>query len=156
MKDVEDDDNDSDITNCSQDSNPTNHSEMQHTITFKCIGTTHDFHAQSALRRVSQLIDKGDIVPVNIYPEPSNSYDSKAIAFKCWLDDDWHRIGYVVKEALDAVHETRDNNKIIDVSFNWAKYLVIWTRSGPGYYTGIKITKRGQWPTAVCVSASTR
>ena len=76
-------DDDSAIMNCSQDCNPTNHSEMQHTVTFKCIGTMHDFHAQSTLCRVSQMIDKGDIVPVNIYPEPSNCYDSKAIAIKC-------------------------------------------------------------------------
>lgn len=88
---------------------------------------------------------KGDIVPVNIYPEPNNCYDSKAIAFKCWLEDDWHRIGYIVKEALDAVHEARDNDEIMNVSFKWARY-----------YAGINITKCGQWPTAVCACASTR
>ena len=88
------------------------------TVTFKCIGTTHDFHAQNTLRSVSQLLAKGDVVPVNIYPEPNNCYDSKAIAFKCWLEDDWHRIGYIVKEALDAVHEARDNDEIINVSSN--------------------------------------
>lgn len=141
------DENDSDATNCS---------EVQHTVTFKCIGTTHDFHAQNILRSVSQLLAKGDIVPVNIYPEPNNCYDSKAIAFKCWLENEWHRIGYIVKEALDAVHEAINKDEIFNVSFKWAKYLVNWTRSGPGYYAGIDITKCGQWPTVVCACASTR
>ena len=104
----EDSEDDSDATNCI---------EVQHTVTFKYIGTTHDFHAQNILRSVSQLLAKGDVVPVNIYPEPNNCYDSKAIAFKCWLEDDWHRIGYIVKEALDAVHEARDNDEIINVFF---------------------------------------
>ena len=142
--------------NSEDDSDAANCIEVQHTVTFKCIGTTHDFHAQNTLRSVSQLLAKGDVVPVNIYPEPNNCYDSKAIAFKCWLDDDWHRIGYIVKEALDAVHEARDNDEIINVFFKWAKYLVNWTRSGPGYYAGINITKHGQLPTAVCACASTR
>ena len=87
----EDSEDDSDATNCI---------EVQHTVTFKCIGTTHDFHAQNTLCSVSQLLDKGDVVPVNIYPEPNNCYDSKAIAFKCWLEDDWHRIGYIVKGGI--------------------------------------------------------
>ena len=60
------------------------------------------------------------------------------------------------REALDAVHEARDNDEIINVFFKWAKYLVNWTRSGPEYYAGINITKRGQWPTAVCACASTQ
>ena len=107
------DENDSDATNCSEDPDATNCSEVQHTITFKCIGTMHDFHAQSALCRVSQPMAKGEIVPVNIYPEPNNIYNSKAVSFKRWLDDNWHTIGYIVKEALDAVHEARDNDKII-------------------------------------------
>ena len=95
-----------------------------YTETFKCIGCQHDLEAQQALRIVSQMMRNGDIVPVNIFHEPNNRYDSRAMAFKCWIRDEWKRIGYVVKEALDAVHNAKDRGEITDVSFKWAKYLV--------------------------------
>ena len=53
--------------------------DKEHTITFKCIGTTHNLHAQEVLRCVSQQLHNGNVVPVKIFPEPSNQYDSKAI-----------------------------------------------------------------------------
>jgi len=85
-----------------------------------------------------------------------NSYDSKAIAFKCWIDEEWHRIGYIVCEALEDVHDAKTNDHITNVSFAWAKYLVSWTRSGPGYFGGINITKYGEWSSKVCACSSTR
>ena len=54
---------------------------------------------------VSGLLDKGE-VPVNVFPEKDHPYDSSAIAFKCFVDGEWHRIGYVVKEAINTVHST--------------------------------------------------
>jgi len=62
--------------------------EKQYTVTFKCIGAVHDTHAQDVLRRVSDLLDN-NVVPVNIFSEPSNPLDSRAIAFKYWIDEDW-------------------------------------------------------------------
>ena len=119
---------DSDATYCSTP-------DKEHTITFKCIGCTHDLHAQEVLRYTSEQLHNGNVVPVKIFPEPSNQYD-KAIAFKCWMNDDWHRIGYIVREALDTVHDALNNNLITGVNFAWAKYMLSWTRSGPGYYAG--------------------
>jgi len=113
-------------------------------------------HAQNILSKVSQLLKNGQQVPVNIYHEPDNPYDAKAIAFKCWINDEWHRIGYIVREALDDVHQAIGNNNIVDVQFSWAKYLIIWMRSGPGYYAGINITRIGFWSREVRRSASTR
>ena len=78
---------------------------LKFTGTFKCIGTQHDMHAQNILSKVSQMLRNGQEVPVNVYPEPDNPYDANAIAFKCWVDDKWHRIRYVVREALDCVHD---------------------------------------------------
>ena len=65
-------------------------------------------------------------------------------------------IGYVVREALDSIHDAWDGGSITEVKFSWVKYLVTWTRSGPGYYTGINITRVGQWSTAVHKCASIR
>ena len=107
---------DSDETYCSSP-------EKQCTVTFKCIGAVHDTHAQDVLRRVSDLLDN-NVVPVNIFPEPSNPFDSRAIAFKCWIDEDWQRIGYIVREALDSLHDTMNNHLITNVNFAWARYLV--------------------------------
>jgi len=144
---------DSDETNCDfEDDDPL----VTSTVTFKCIGTQHDMHAQNILSKVSQLIESGQQVPVNLYKEPDNPYDAKAVAFKCWVDDEWHRIGYVVREALDDVHHAMETSSIIDVKFTWAKYLIIWMKSGPGYYAGISITRYGEWSREVCRSASTR
>lgn len=131
-------------------------SSPQHTVTFKCIGTTHDVNAQQVLMQVSQQLERGEVVPVAIVPEPDNQYDSQAIAFKCQIAEKWHRIGYVVKKVLVHVHNALTQDKIADVSFSWVKYLVVWPRSGPGYYAGINITINGTWPTEVCRYASTR
>lgn len=91
-----------------------------------------------------------------MFPEKDNPYDSNAIAFKCFLDEEWHRIGYVVKEAVNAVHSSLASRKIAQVTFAWTKYLVTWTRSGPGYFAGVNIALYGQWPKEICQCASTR
>ena len=129
---------------------------MTHTVTFKCIGTTHDANAQEVLAKASKLIQRGEEIPVMIEPEPDNQFDSKAIAFKCRVEGRWQRIGYIVREALDEVHTALTQKKIIDVSFSWIKFLVVWMRSGPGYYAGINITINGEWPLHVLQCASTR
>ena len=93
---------DSDSTDCMAEDNPDLDPmhytpKKEYTVTFKCIGCTDDVDAQDALKHASQLLDAGNLVPENIYPEPSNPYDRKAIAFKCWINNKWTRIGYVVR-----------------------------------------------------------
>ena len=106
----------------------------------------HDVHAQDALKKVSIILPQANVdVPVKIEPEPHNQYDSKAIVFKCKLDDEWHSIGYIVRECLDEVHEALVKRTIVSVKFAWAQYLVCWSRSGPGYYAGINIEIQGDW-----------
>ena len=78
-------------------------------MAFKCIGTTHNFNAQEVLRKVSTLLEQGEQVPVKVIPEPDNQYDSKAITFQCKVDSKWHKIGYIVREALDDVHRANEN-----------------------------------------------
>ena len=106
------------------------------------------------LSKVSQLLKQGD-VPVQLVPEPKNPVDAKAIAFHCEINNEWLRIGYVVKEALDSVHMAIKQKKIVDIKFAWAKYVVTWTRSRPGFFAGIDISVKGQWPAVVCWCAST-
>ena len=86
-------------------------------------------------------------IPVKLQPEPNNPIDSKAIAFMCKVENDWERIGYVVQEALDDVHEAINTNKILGVSFQWIKFIVYFKT--PGWYAGIKITRSGEWSNAV-------
>ena len=105
---------------------------------------------------MSRKLSVKGIVPVNLFPEPDNNYDSRAIAFKCFIDDQWQPIGYVVKEALDDVHNALSSNEIVNIHFVRARYLVTRTRSGPGYFAGINISKRGRWSRVVCQVASTR
>ena len=72
---------DSDETNCSIETTSAGNPSTS-AVTFKCIGTQHDLHAQIILSKVSQLIQDGQEVPVNIYTESDNPYNAKAIAFK--------------------------------------------------------------------------
>jgi len=52
-------DSDSDATQCS--------TVVQSTITFKCIGCQHNASSQIALATVSELLEKRESVPVNIF-----------------------------------------------------------------------------------------
>jgi len=105
---------------------------------------------------VRELLDEGEVVQVNIFSKEDNPYDANAIAFKCWMNNEWKRIGYVVKEARDAVHDARRNGAITGVAFKWVKFMAVWERSGPAFYAGINITKSGEWTPEVHRCASTR
>ena len=129
--------------------------DIVHTLTFKCIGATKDMQQQLVLRQAKELLQQQKEVPVRLSPEPDNPYDTQAIAFQCFIDGTWHRVGYVVQEALQEVHDAMRNDKIKEVSCAWVKYLVKWTATGAGYYAGINITKYGQWSQRACRSRST-
>ena len=54
------------------------HEEVTHTVTFKCIGATKTPESQVALKTISELLASGNHVPVDLFPEPQNPYDSRA------------------------------------------------------------------------------
>ena len=128
---------------------------IMHSVIFKCVGVTKDNHLQEILAMAAQKLKKQEQVDVRLRKEPNNPKDSRAIAFECKLTSKWERIGYVVKEALDSVHHEMDTDHINSVQFAWIKFITHWSRSGPGWYCGIKITKRGEWPKEVVQCAST-
>ena len=128
---------------------------MPHVITFKCMGTVYKQSRQQTLEKVAELLQQGQYVQVDLVPEPENPQDSKAIAFKCKVDGKWCVIGYVVREALDVVHQAMKEKRIIYSKFAWVKYCVMWLRSGPGFYAGINIALNGEWPSVVLKHAST-
>ena len=128
---------------------------ITHSVVFKCIGVTRDPKLQEILSLVSRQLKDEKEVEVQLKPEPTNPVDSCAIMFVCKLNNKWHKIGYVVREALDAVHDALDKKTILAVKFDWVKYLLHFSRSGPGWYAGIKITKNGEWPMAVVRCSST-
>ena len=169
----EDEDSASDVSEESprspQQNNPHLHSDLEsdsenesslptqtHTVTFKCVGSTYDSNAQSALSKASKLVRDGREIPTKLQPEPTNQYDAKAIAFMCLIDDKWQKIGYIVKECLEHVHAALSARSILSVKLSWAKYLVCWTQSGPGYFAAINVTLRGEWHNDVLRSRSTR
>lgn len=119
---------------------------VTHKVIFKCIGCTREPQYQNVLAEVAGMIMQGATVPVRVKKEPSNPFDSRAIAFECQLNCKWERIGYVVCEATEAVHEAIDQGGL-QVSFDWVKYIVYF--SNHGWYAGIAMTKQGQWPASV-------
>lgn len=135
--------------------NPDNDNEVEvippivnHSIVFKCIGSLKEHHYQEILAQVAQKMDNGETVPVKIEKEPNNPCDSHAIAFMCKIGDKWERIGYILREAVETVHEAINNKEILDVHFDWVKYIVFFRDRG--WYAGITITRQGEWPRSVC------
>lgn len=127
-----------------------------HTVTFKCIGSIHSNEAQEVLSKASKTMRENGTVPTRITPEPDNEHDARAIAFVCYIDDKWQRIGYVVRECVEHVHLALSEKRILFVKLSWAKYLACWARSGPGFYAGVNVTLRGEWHRDVVRSQSTR
>lgn len=140
----------SDSENISLSTLPT----QTHTVTFKCIGSVHDLAAQETLSKMSKILREGGTVQTKIEPEPDNQYDANAIAFMCRIDDNWKRIGYIVRECLEHVHLALSERRILAVKISWAKYLTCWSRSGPGFYAGVNISIRGEWHRDVIRSQS--
>ena len=93
---------------------------------------------------------EGGTVETKIMPEPHNQYDSKAIAICCKVNDEWKRIGYIVRECLEHVHAALSEKRLLAVKLAWAKY------SGSGFYAGVDITIKGEWHKDVVRTQSTR
>ena len=128
---------------------------VTHSVVFKCMGTNKSSRSQEILAEAAGKIKSGNNVEVKLEKEPSNPKDSRAIAFHCKLGNDWVSIGYVVSEALECVHHAMDNNMIISVKFEWIRFITHWSRSGVGWYCGIKLTRQGEWPKEIVRCSST-
>ncbi len=128
---------------------------IPHTIVFKCIGATKDAQSQAALCAARDRMSNGWTVAVRMRPEPTNIVDSQAIMFECELDGKWKKIGYVVRNILSEVHTVMGANLITSVQFKCVKYVTHWSKSGPGYYAGISVTKNGPWDNKVKLFQST-
>ena len=125
-------------------------------LIFKCIGTTKNSRYQYVLQRARDIKASGAHVPVKLVHEPLNPRDSKAIAFMSEVDGKWETIGYVVSELLDEVHGAIGAGDILSIQFAWIRYITDWSRSGPGFFAGIAIEKKGEWFSSAKRAASTR
>ena len=76
------------------------------------------------------------------------------IAFRVYLDETWSTIGYVVREALNEVHEAISEKKLTAVTIDWIKYIIYWR--SPDWYAGIKLTRIGEWSRMVVLSQSAK
>lgn len=128
--------------------------ECTHAVVFKCIGSNKNKKSQAALCSASKKIENGDTVNVVLDPEPTNPEDARAIAFLCEINNEWHKMGYVVQECLEAVHTALSNKQIVSTELSWAKYVVHWSKSGPGWYAGVRVVRKGYWPKVVVHSSS--
>lgn len=157
LTDVHESDNESDMHESEDDDgqDPFDRGFVTHTM-FKCIGATRDDGHQEALQAAAKKLKGGYEVCVQLQPKADNPVDSNAIAFQCRLENEWKRIGFVVQEALGYVHNALQQNTITSVKFSWVKFLLCWSHSGPGFYAGIAISKKGEWSKTVMCCASTR
>ena len=128
------------IPECDQDDMETSVSRVSdnvHTVTFKCIGSVCDVACQEALRIAWDRLQEGS--------SPTYSWTPQCIMILKQLHSNatWmKRIGYIVWEALSEIHVALKENKITEVKFTWIKYITTWTKSGPGYFAEVNISKK--------------
>ena len=127
---------------------------IQHTITFKCIGTTKSGEYQNILNKAKKELSLNLPVPLRLMPEPYNPMDNKAIAFECCMQGKWMRVGYVIRELTEEVYEAYKQNEIVNVEFEWIRYMLKGFASGPGFYAGIQVTRNGKWSLLAMAKAS--
>ena len=56
----------------------------------------------------------------------------------------WYRVGYVVNEILDEVHQALSRGEVVKVKFVWVKYISDWSRCGPRFFAGVDVIKHGR------------
>ena len=127
-----------------------------HVLTFKCIGATKSQDYQTALRKARDLMLGGQVVPVTLVHEPTNPRYSRTLAFVCHIEGKQQTIGYVVSEVVEEVHLAIDAASIVSVKFAWVRYITDWTCSGPGFFGGVDIEKKGHWSSNAIRYSSTR
>ena len=86
------------------------------TVTFKCVGSETRWFLSRGFKKVSKLMQEGTNVPTKLVPELTNPYDSRAVSFQCQLDQQWRRIGYVVRELCECVHDAISSNSIVSTT----------------------------------------
>ena len=135
-----------------------NQEETTHAVVFKCVGVNKGesrHRIQKVLEETAEKLRNGEHVNVRVNAEPENPFDPNAVVFQTLANGKWMNIGYVVHEAAPHVGHAIANNLIVSCEFSWVRYIVHWSKSGQGWYTGITITKKGAWPTEVVRSSST-
>ena len=106
-------------------------------------------NAEAALNRRD-----GVNVAFQISPEPLFML-KHIITFECCLNNKWERVGYMVTDVLSAVHEALHKQEIVTVELAWVKFITHWSQSSPGWYCGVKISKKGPWSNDVWRCRST-
>ena len=66
----------------------------------------------------------------------------------------WQVIGYIVREAVNEVHEALTANKVIKVALDWVKFQLQWR--SVGWYAGVNISRSGQWSHTIIHCQSSR
>lgn len=92
------------------------------------------------------------IIATKIIPEPSNKFDSRALSFQCFHKGKWRLIGYIAHELLDEVHKAINQQLITNVQLVTVKYIPYF--ASPGWYAGIRLTKKGVWSRLVVKKCS--
>ena len=110
---------------------------------------------QDILRNARDKLYNNEDVPVSTSDESDNPVDKNAIAFKCFLGNKWHKLGYATTEVLDELHHAIQSKSICNVTFKDIRFVCIWSRSAPGFYAAVNITKIGLWSNVVRRHAST-
>lgn len=124
--------------------------DMLCSVVFKCVGTMKEEKYQHILANTALAKRNKVKVKARMLPEPNNPVDAKAIAFQILTETEnkWERVGYALHREILA-------KNIVAVELEWIKFITHWHHSNPGWYCGIKITKKGLWDNNVMRCKST-
>ena len=114
-----------------------------HTLSFKVMGTCFSEERQRVLEEAYELLYKHNRpVFVEIDADPDNENDPQAIAvtLNYGHDNNYHTVGYIVKELTKYLHPVLTTLK---VNVNKIKFCTTFLRIG--FYITIDITKIGAW-----------
>ncbi len=77
---------------------------------------------QQVLAEINLKTKNKSIINTRITPEPQNCFDSRAIAVEVETDK-WERIGYLITDVLEFVHEALAKKKLVSVEMCWVKFI---------------------------------
>ena len=138
LQEDEDDEDDKDKSN-----------SIVHALTFKCTGTIKEERYQEILVAANLQRRNGEEVHVRRTPEPTNCYDSEAIACKTSTSTDSENNEKELAIWSVKLHRTYmkqfRSNSILSLQFDWIRFITHWSRSKPGWYYRIRISRVGSW-----------
>ena len=117
----------------------------QFTEYFALKGSSYHEDCQKALRKRKELQFQKENINLRVTPEPTNIRDKNAVIVEAYINNDWYRIGYILKENLRKVFVAVRNSEIQKVEFKFIGFMFGPDLNDWLYHPRVLISKIGHW-----------